>query len=91
MKMFHFIMFHYLMFHYLILHCLMLHYSLLLCLRLHDFNAILFRISLLLLHYFNASVSDVVFFEFTLFIIALYNVALMLHYVNVALYYVPLF
>ena len=53
----------------------MLHYSLLHFLRLHDFNVILFRISLLMLHYFNASVSDVAHLVFALFIVALFNVA----------------
>ena len=67
--MLNYIMFHYLMFHYLILHCLMLHYSLLNYLKLHDFYVILFPISLLMLHYCNASVSDVALVEFVLFII----------------------
>ena len=53
----------------------MLHYSLLHFLRLHDFNVILFHKSLLMLHYFNASVSDVAHLVFALFIIALFTVA----------------
>ena len=66
---------------YLILHCLMLQYSLLHFLKLHDLFDILFRISLLLLHYLNASVSDVAHFVFALFFIALFTVSLF----NVAL------
>ena len=54
----------------------MLYYSLLPYLRLHHFNVILLRVSLLMLQYFNASVSDVARFEFALFVVALFTVAL---------------
>ena len=47
-----------------------------------------------MLHYFNASLFAVALFDFALFIgvVALFTVAQSnVHYVNIALYYVPLF
>ena len=57
------------MFYYLMLfniRCLMLYHLLLHYLKLHHINGILFRVSLLMLQYFNPSVFDVAFFEFAL-------------------------
>ena len=68
----------------------MLHYILFHHLRLHYFIAILSHISLLMLHYFNASAIDVASFEFALFFVALLSVILFYYYtINSGLYKYP--